>query len=599
MAFSPANQNRVYDGQVTMLSVNSFSEPTDLKPHEIQWGYNVMTRGGRVATRFGFRSIFKYTCGKAQGLSFFFPTSGQPQLVAAVSGRIFALPNPFTSYSEIPSIRFAAQAPMVFFKQATVSKTPTQVVNPYPVLMMQDGYSRAAYTDGQLWRHLDPTPDGFHSPTSIGAKETLYGLAMEWVGDRLWVARGREIFASDIADPLHFTENTYMAGGNSLQAIDGMEIRAMKRTADSKQLIVFTDQNSTRINAGVTVRADWGTTPDFIKSLFPGVGCVGPKAITDASGELAWMSQEGMRLYNAVGDSVFNAKNNVASREMERSWKVRSKKFMSMSCMDYRDGYTMVGMPCGDIFNRHIWVMDNSSSDLLQEQFPYSWNGVWTGIRPVEIVSGVVNGELRTFCMSQDRDAVRIWEMFREDQLDGDCDIICNFDTKGNAYDGESPVTFKRYNYSSMFVSDLQGNANITLDYKNEYDCFSEVGEWNLCAATCRASSPTCEAGSLKVLDKQNRFLKGQEAQDDCGEGTSRFRRPVGTYHTMRVAWSGKLAVHGIRHVADQVQEADIGECPPDESCVELSCCDSEPDYVSCPTDGPTYYSNGCGVISI
>src|SRR3990167_7044900 len=108
MAISPANTKRVYDGQTTMLSVNSFSEPTDLKQHELQWGYNIITRGGKPTTRWGFRSIFKYTCGKAQCLSLFIPNSGQPQLLAAVSGKVFALPNPFESYFQFPNISFAA-----------------------------------------------------------------------------------------------------------------------------------------------------------------------------------------------------------------------------------------------------------------------------------------------------------------------------------------------------------------------------------------------------------------------------------------------------------------------------------------------------------
>lgn len=604
MAVSAANRNRVYDGQTTMLAVNSFSEPTDLRDHEIQWGFNVMTRGGKVATRYGFRSIFKVASGKGQGLALFTPNNGPTQLVGAVSGRIYSLPAPFDTYSIASAIQFNAQAPMVIFKEATVSKTPTTVLTPYPVLMMQDGFSRAAYTDGVISRHLDPTPNGFFSPISIGANETLMGLAMEWAGDRLWVARGRELFASDISDPLHFTENTYIAGGNSLQAIDGAIIRALKRTADAKQLIVFTDTNSTRINAGITTRANWGTTVDFIKSLFPGVGCVGPKAVTDASGELAWMSQEGMRLYNAVGESVFNAKNNVASREMERSWRVRSRQFMSQACACYHDGFTLFGMPCGDIFNRHIWVLDNSSGDLLDQQLPYSWQGVWTGIRPVEIVSGVVNGELRTFCMSQDNDAVRIWEMFREDQLDGDCDIICNVETKGNVYDGESPVSFKRYKYSSLFVNNLRGSAHLTLNYKNEFGCYTEVGDWNICAALCRASSPQCEAGSLRVLDRQTRFLKGEESKDTCSDGGSPFRSQIGTFHTMRMAWSGRLAITAVRHVAEQFQEADTGECSSPEGCLELSCCDSEPDYISCASDGPPYsyagyYGAGGVVVSI
>lgn len=602
MAVSPNNPNRVYDGQDMMLSVNSFIEPSKMRGHEIQWGFNVMTRGGKVRTRFGFRSVYKFAYGKAQGLSFFVPNTGVEQLIAAVSGRVYALSDPFTSANHLSAIAFNAQAPSVFFKQATVSKTPNTVVTPYPVLMMQDRYSRAAYTDGQVSRHLDPTPNGFYSFNSIGATETLIGFAMEWVGDRLWVERGRELFASDIADPLHFTENAYLFGGNSLQAIDGAAIRALARTADNKQLLVFTDQNTTRIAAGVTDRSVWGTTQDFVASLFPGVGCVGPKAVTDASGELAWMSQEGMRLYNAVGDSVRTAKNNVSSREMDRSWQARSRKFMSQVCASYHDGYTMFGMPCGDIFNRHLWVMDNSTSDTLDQQFPYAWQGVWTGIRPVEIASGVVNGELRTFCMSQDRDAVRIWEMFREDQLDGDCDIVCYFETKGNVYERETPMTFKRYKYSALHISDLRNTVDINLKYKNEFGCYREVASWSLCALQCRTASPTCAEGNLRVLDSQRRYLKTQEAEDECGEGGSPFRAPVGTTHTMKVSWSGRLSVRAIRHTGEQVEEPDIGECQGTEECVELSCCDTEPDYISCPNDpGPYggYYGSGAGIVTI
>ncbi len=51
--------------------------------------------------------------------------------------------------------------------------------------------------------------------------ETVQGLWMAWIGSRLWVARGRQLFASDIFDPLHFNETTYIGGGGSFQAMDG------------------------------------------------------------------------------------------------------------------------------------------------------------------------------------------------------------------------------------------------------------------------------------------------------------------------------------------------------------------------------------------
>lgn len=608
MAVSPANRNRVYDGQDMMLSVNSFTHPSKLQNHEIQWGFNVITRKGRVGTRYGFRSIgsFVYFGGKAQGISFFTPNTGLTQLVVAVSGNVFVFPFPFTNYSYINTLSFNRNAPYVFFKSAVVSKTPSSVVNPYQVLMLMDGYSRSAYMDGVISRHLDPTPDGFYTPTSIGSAETPVGEACEWAGGRLWVKRGPQIFASDIDDPLHFTENTYIGGGNSLQAIDGAFITALKRTADSKQLIVFTDLNSTRIASNITTRSDWGNTPDFVSMLFPGVGCVGPKAVTDASGELAWMSHDGMRLYNAVGDSVRTAKNNVASREMERSWNVRSKKFLRNACADYRDGYTVIGMPCGDVSNRHMWVMDNSNNDLLSQELPYSWQGVWTGIRPVEIVTGVDNyGNVRTFCLSQDYDnAVRVWEMFRDDQIDGDCDIVCFFDSKGNVFDGESPVTFKKYLYSALYIEELRGRALMTTAFKNEFGCFQENGSWEICATQCHAPSTDCEEGNLLVLDPQRRFIRTQNSIDGCEKGGSPFRSQVGTYHTFRTSWVGRLGVRALKHVAQQFEEEDKGQCPPQEPCKELSCCDAEPNYVSCNSDEQqggyySYYAPGVGIITI
>jgi hypothetical protein len=37
------------------------------------------------------------------------------------------------------------------------------------------------------------------------------GGPMRWVGDRLWVARGAELFASDINNPISFLEDIYLA----------------------------------------------------------------------------------------------------------------------------------------------------------------------------------------------------------------------------------------------------------------------------------------------------------------------------------------------------------------------------------------------------
>lgn len=606
MPTSPENVNRVYDGQDTMLRINSFLNPSKLGPQELSWGFNIKTRGGVPRTRDGFNSSFKFTCGKAQGISLFTPTGGLPHLVVAVSGNVYALKFPFDSYFQLTGISFAPWAEQVFFKEALVAKTPTMAVTPYAVLMMQDGQSRAAYWDGSVSRHLDPTPNGYYNGASVGASETVIGTAMEWVAGRLWVIRDGQLFAGDIADPLHFTETQYLTGG-SFQSMDGRPFTALRKTSDNQQLIAWSINNTQSLAAGITDRSQWASTQNFQQMLFPGVGCVSAKGPCSVSGEIMWPSLEGIRMYSAVGSSVFNAKNPVASHEMLRSWENRSPNLGAI-CGGAFDSYVMFGMPIGDVYNKHIWSFDTSSGDLLAGvyaypgQLPYSWQGVWTGIRPVEFASGFCYNRTRCFCLSQDRDAVRIWEMFDPSERDGGCEIVCNFETKGNTY-GESTVAFKRFLHTNLHLEAIRGNPKVTLEYRNEFGCFENMGRGDLCAVDCNALPKSCSPVPPKSLDSQQRYKVSSEPVPDCTQPVpiAPYRNIVGTYHIARVSWVGRLGVRAIKHVAEEYEENDHGECNMNDlgDCSALSCCDQEPDYISCPSDGPAYYSGGCGIVSI
>lgn len=591
-----------------MLRINSFLNPSKLGPQELSWGYNIKTRGGVPRTRDGFNSSFKFTCGKAQGCCLFTPTGGLPHLVVAVSGKVYALKYPFTSQFQLTGISFAPWAELVYFKEALVAKTPTAAItNPYSVLMMQDGQSRAAYWDGSTARHLDPTPDGFYNGASIGANETPIGTAMEWVAGRLWVIREGQLFASDIADPLHFTETQYLTGGGSFNSMDGRPFIALRKTADNQQLIAWSISNTQSLAAGITDRSQWATTQNFQQMLFPGVGCTSAKGPISVSGEIMWPSLEGIRQYSAVGSSVFSAKNPVASHEMIRSWEQRSPTLDHIAGGAF-DSYVLFGMPCGDIYNRHIWAFDTSSGDLLAGvyaypgQLPYSWQGVWTGIRPVEFASGFCYNKTRCFCLSQDRDAVRVWELFDPSEKDGGCEIVCNFETKGNTY-GESTVAFKTFLHSNLFLQGVLGNPVISVEYKNEFGCFSRIGNGALCAKDCQEIPAICNPVPPQQLESQGRYKTTAEPQADCTQPTpvAPYRNITGTYQITRVSWTGRLGIRAIKHAAYEFEETDHGECSmADEgNCQPLSCCDQEPNYISCPSDGAAYYAAGCGIVSI
>lgn len=611
MANSPSLTNYLQSRDADFVGgANSFTNPMKLSPVQYQWGENVVNEGRDVGTRWGFINLLKFACGRAQGFKLFQPTNTTiPNMYIAISGEIWVSRYPFNTATRLQGIQFRPDLDFVTFQEAIVTNTPTQAVAPYKVLIMQDGITRAAYTDGTISRHLDPTPNGFYTPFSIGGRETRIGLAMEFVGLRLWVASGRELFASDVGDPLHFIETTYLAGGGSFQAYDGNDITCLKRTADGKQLLIGTAGNTTVLDAGNTTRSTWATSENFERLLFPGVGWVGPKCADDMNGEVFWMSKEGMRFYNAEGQDRFSARRAIASHEMQRSFENRAP-VMSRCCAGAFEAYGLMGFPSGDQYNRHIWAINTSDNDLLTEKAPYAWQPIWKGIRPVELDSGNVNGMNRMFCLEQGRDIPRVWELFAEKRRDyymlggvlNENPIQCRLETRGHNF-GQLQ-SFSTFAYSDLFVKRLFGEVSLVARFKNEYGCYRDYGAWNLCTEQCVTIEQDDEGCHFSgAQQQQHRYLKSKEPDPStCGDGGAPFLANVGTYFTFELTWTGEMFLMGMNHFARQFIEKTKGACQTgDAACVELACCNEELDYWSAPEEffPSYYYSSDCIVMEV
>lgn len=586
MATSPANTNRLFDGGIQFLqAVNSNLHPTYLGSSQYPWSINTVNKGGIIDTRDGYDTVFRTQDGKAQGMTMFTAT-GQafPSMVVAVNGKIFVSNPPYTEFSQLPNIQFDPFVDQIVFKEAVQSVRDGQVVDPLAVLIMQDGRTPAAYWDGLTNRHLRPG----------GAnQETVMGLAMEWIGSRLWIARGRELFASDIFDPLHFIENQYLATGGSLQAMDGDFITCLRRTADNKNLLVFTIHNTTIVRAGITDRDVWKDTPDFVSLLFPGVGCTGAKAIAEKNGELWWFSVEGARRFTQVGASVQTSRNSIASIEMERSF-ANLSPLLSRVCAFNFGSYLGFSVPSGDVYNRHTWVLDSSIADQLTSVSAPAWQGAWMGTRPVEWASASVNGKERCFYLSQDYCGVRVWEAFKDSREDNGARIYCSTEFPGLVF--EEPTAFKRFLFTELHLTRLSGDVNITVDYKGDWGCWKRIMDVNLCAVDCKTTI-LCDA-SNPPISTQNRFIKTQEAkQPACLTQEGAFSEDIGTYFQNRIRWWGKNALRMYRSQANQVQENSNGACARDDTtCKLLACCDPELTYISHVHDGGYGYGSSASV---
>lgn len=583
MANSPANTNRLYDGGIQfLLGVNSNLHPAYLNPNQISWSINTINKGGIIDTRPGYESRFRMPDGKAQGMTSFTPTGGTINLVMAVNGKIYTSPFPFTEYTQLPGIQFNPDVDHIVFKEAVKAKDGATIIAPLSVLIMQDGVSRPAYWDGSVNRHLAPGP---------GSNETVLGLWMEWIGNRLWVARGRELFASDIFDPLHFTETTYIGGGGSLNAMDGDVITALARTSDSRSLLVFTIHNTTIVRAGITDRTQWPITVDFIALLFPGVGCSAGKSIFYHNGELWWWSVEGSRRFTQVGASILSSRNSVASIEMRRSFDNITTSIQSRVCGFTFGTFLGHSVPSGDILNRHTWVLDTSTNSQISAQSPLAWLGAWMGTRPVEWTTINYSGTERSFHISQDPCGIRVWEAFKKERRDNGDRIFVSIEF--GAVNFKEPTAFKRFLYTEYHLSFLSGDVSITTDYRGDWGCWKRNADINLCAEAC-IKELHCTSSNPQIYN-QNRYFKTQEALHTCQSEEGAYSEDIGTYLQNRIRWYGENAVRIFKSSAYQFQESSTGACAKSDTiCPELACCDGEVNYVSHVQDSG--YGSGSSV---
>lgn len=579
MANAPNNVNRLFDGGVQFFNgLNSNLHPSAIGAQAYAWAINVINKGGIISTRPGYLSLFRLPDGKAQGMTVFTPKNDLPSIVAAVSGKIYFSRFPFTDFDSLDNVQFDPFVDHIAFKEAVQSIENGKVVDPINVLIMQDGKTRPAFWDGTVSRHL--SPGGL-------TKETVIGLWMEFVGYRLWVARGRELFASDIFDPFHFIETGYIAEGGSLQAIDGDIITGLKRTADNKNLLVYTANNTTIIQTAITDRAQWKTTPGFVSLLFPGVGAVSGKSVFDHNGELWWFSKEGARRFTQVGATILSSRNAVASLEMDRSFQNLSpilNRVAGFSCGTYL-GFSV---PSGDIHNRHTWVLDVSIADQLTAASPPAWQSVWMGTRPVEWAKAVIEGKEHCFFLSQDRCGVRVWEAFQKDHKDNGGRIFCSLETAG--HDFKEPISYKRFLFEEIHLTKMLGTVDMTIEYRGDWGCFKNIGTFSLCAKDCE-SNLACP-GKVGTLQPQNRLVKSQEALHSCISEEGAFSEDIGTFFQTRIRWFGRNGIRMYKVHANQFQETSTGACQKsDVVCKQLLCCDAEVDYVSTVSDGYNYGS--------
>ena len=542
--------------------MDSSLDPAFLEDTVYRSAMNVTNRGGVLKTRPGYNCVFELPPGRLQGYTLFRPTGGAWHHVVAIAGKVYTSAYPFTSYSQLPNVQFFSGSDIVVFEKATksVQQNPDgtlSVVDPYDVLIMQDGRTPAAYWDGSISRHLNPL-----------AGEIPLGMWMKWSGDRLWVGRENELFASDIADPLRFTETEYLSEGGSFRLPDTVTGLAEITSTDVPQLLVFTQNTTSIFQSNIRDRAKWKDTDNFQRVLFPQVGCVSGRAITTQYGQLWWMTMTGITSLNAAAQSRISSELLYRDTEMAVSKGNLSPNIEKVAAISF-ENYVLFSMPSGDLYNRHTWVMDQSPAEKLNTGSPAAWNAVWTGTRPVQWSVGAVNGVQRIFHVSVDYDGTnRLWEAFIPTRQDNGQPITCYVETKSHANFGEMAqgLDIKTFRFAELEFTEIQGTLDVKIYWAGMRGNYKELTVYRFVApeGNITYDKQITLDTQLFAYRPQARLVRTTEILNDRQEGSiCGIESPYPDRHdrafSLLIVWSGKAALRSYRIFARTFDESGVG----------------------------------------
>lgn len=430
-----------------------------------------------------------------------------------------------------------------------------------------------------------------------------YGLGRNWMA----LTDGRSFVASDIVGgtsgtqvydfrdaPLRMTENTYLAGGGAFRVPGALgDIRAMRFSATldvslgQGPLQVFTTQAAFSCNAPVD-RTTWAmiTNPILTQSLL-GAGALSQSGTLNFNSDILFRAIDGIRsLILARRD--FDTWGNVPqSREVETLLAKDDStivQFESLANFDNRALLTILPTngPLG-VFHQGIIALNADAISTLRGKAPSIYDGLWTGINALQLVTGVFNGVERcyAFCFDSVLSRIRLFEIQKTDAAPFDNDttpVTYSFESASLFNDPKIKGQFDPIELidGECYISDIRGVVNFEVWYRPNYsDCWTKWTEFGVCGNNTDTSKPSQYRSPLGF---------GSPSVEDCDPNTKMPTR-IGLNFQVRIQITGSCKFRGAKFKAVPVPETKftVPQCKPlcdaiataeeCEACVDINTC--------------------------
>jgi hypothetical protein len=370
--------------------------------------------------------------------------------------------------------------------------------------------------------------------------------------------------AGQSKDALIFSENTFINEGGTLSvpsemgSIQSLNFLPLQDTATGQgDLIVFCNRGAASFSVSVP-RAQWKDTPNFQKVLFSNIGSASEMTAI-INGDVFFRSREGngIRSYRSARGEFGSFGQTPISAEMDSIFSKENLDSLSELSMIYFDDRLL--MTCNPqitgarVFFKGIAALDFRPVSTVGNKSSAVYDGVWTGLRILKLISAVFGGVERAFAVCDDSvEGVSLWEITKEGLFDEGVTtktpIRSLILTRG--FNFEKPYSEKKLVHCDLWFSGVGGYGTAgtrfrpIIHYRQDNNPnWVGWGDWNLCFSEGSADAV------FGYAQLRTPSISGSGVNEFTGKSS-----PRGFDFKLRVEWSGhgkleKLLLHSLELV--------------------------------------------------
>lgn len=566
------------DGQLSCEGgVDSGRAPNLIAPNKVAWAVNTAFRGGWAFCRPAWRKVemnfedediqTAFEEALFQTAEGYVADDGQGSLISMQGGRVFK--------TSIGKISFGVQEISISGDLNPSNLTQAWAIQAENYFIIQDGSSK---------------PFIYNGGTAVRATETQIPVAnqMTYYMGRIWYAKGSQYAAGDIVfgpsgsaalgyrdSILYNTENLFLAGGGAFGVpVQAGEITALKPIANLNtalgqgELIVFT-QNAVFATVVPQRREDWKNTTEPLQRMIQlANGSFSQSSIVNVNEDLFYRSNDGVR---SLAYAVRNAGqwgNTPISNEMDRILLRDPQAFLPFtSGVNFDNRLLMTCVP-GYKQGRGTYFKALASLDFepitsMVEKGAPAWEGIWTGLNILKIVTVLHEGVTRCFAYAlNSEDQIELWELTGDEKFDwnGEEEVRIQWSQELRSMDFGSKFEMKQLFAGDLFFDRINGTVDFDVDFRpDSHPCWIDWDNWSECAKTqfCEDDFGTCP--TLPNYQEQYRPKRQLVQPPDTFDATTKNKYRNGFEFQVRLTMTGYARVKQIRINSYDFQERPYG----------------------------------------